>query len=77
MCGDYKTLDELLKQPMDSVYELGNFYYILLSNERDSDAIWKVDKRTGKASYMQYPAYIVEVKGQAKEIDPATLRRGA
>lgn len=77
MCGDYKTLEELLKEEIAWASEYGDYYFIKLSRERNSDAVWKVDKKTKKVSYMQYPAYIVLVKDRETSINPATLKRGA
>lgn len=74
----YENLDELLTAEIISVSEYGGYYYIKLKPYCDYDnSIWKVDKQTGKASYMMFTEYILNVMDKAKEIDPATLRRGA
>lgn len=73
----YETLDELLRADVISVSEYEEHYYISVKREYEySNCIWKVDKKTGKASYMMYTEYL-RFADKAKEIDPATLRRGA
>lgn len=73
----YENLRELLSTEILFVTEYEGFYYIKLKPYCDCDnSIWKVDKQTGKASYMMYTEYL-RFADKAKEIDPATLRRGA
>ena len=74
----YESLGELLDAEITYASECDGFYYIKVKeNYFYSNCIWKVDKSTGKASYMMFTEYILNVMDKAKEIDPATLRRGA
>lgn len=74
----YENLEELLHADIISASEYDGYYYILVKrNYAYSNCIWKVDKKTGKASYMMYTEYILTVMDKAKEINPATLRKGA
>ncbi len=76
----YETLEELLKENIAWISEYEGFYYVKLVKEYEDDSVWKVDKKTGKASYMQFPLYLVTIQDKAKNIDPAmlrTLKKGA
>ncbi len=74
----YEDLNELLSAEIISVSEHDGYYYIKLKPYCDYDnSIWKVDKQTGKASYMMFTEYICNIMDKATEINPATLRRGA
>lgn len=74
----YENLSELLSAEIIFVTEYEGFYYVMLKPYCEYDnTIWKVDKRTGKASYMMYTEYILTIMDKAKEIDPKELRRGA
>lgn len=46
-----------------------------LEKEREDDSVWKVNKNTRKAKYIQYPMYLVEVEEEATDIDPKTIKR--
>lgn len=74
-----QTLEGLLLLPYElDITEHKRYYYIFLVNDSKYDStMYKVDKSTGKASYMMFTEYILNVMDKAKEIDPATLRRGA
>lgn len=74
----YESLDELLHADIVSASEYGDNYYIVAKREYAySNCIWKVDKKTGKASYMMYTEYLLTIADKATEIDPTTLKRGA
>ena len=73
---DYKTLDELLKADINFITEYGGFYYVKTKPEYHyENCIWKVDKKTGRASYMMFTEYIVSVADNAKPVNPSDLRR--
>lgn len=72
----YETLDELLHTNIIYASEYEGFYYIRVKPEYHySNCIWKVDKKTGKSSYMMYTEYIITIMDKAREIDPASLRK--
>lgn len=76
--SDYATLDELLKEEVNAVYEYDGYFYVKLKPKcYYENAIWKVDKKTGKASYMMFTEFIINVLEFAKQIDPETLRRAS
>lgn len=75
-CTVYETLDELLQEEIILAAEDKDYYYIRLKPKQFYDnSMWKVDKQTGKVSYMMYPQYIVRVEDNAVEINPETLRK--
>ena len=76
--SDYRTLDDLMKEEVTSVYEHDGFYYVKLKPRAYyENTIWKVDKKTGKATYMMFTDFICHVLEFAKQIDPETLKRAS
>lgn len=70
----YKTLNDLLQEDIEWIVEHDGFYYVKLTKERADDTVWKVDKRTREASYMQYPMFLILVGDDGKHINPDTLK---
>ncbi len=74
----YDTLDELLQIELDWIREYGDFYYVKPKSENFYNlTVYKVDKKTGKASYKDYIDYFVETNDKATPVDPETLRRAS
>lgn len=71
----YETFTELMKENIVWMSEYGEFYYIKLLKEYNDDSVWKVDKRTEQASYMQYIDYMLDIQDKATPVDPAMLRK--
>lgn len=75
---DYNTLDDLLKEEVNFVYELDGYYYVKLKPKCFyENAIWKVDKKTGEVSYMMFTDFIINVERFATPVNPKTLKRGS
>lgn len=79
----YETLAELLSAGITYAAEYEGNYYIKVRPAPDryssdgicyDNEIWKVDKKTGKASYMMFTQYILMFEDKATPVDPETLR---
>lgn len=70
----YKTLHALLQENIEWIVEYEGFYYVKLTKERVDDTVWKVDKRTEEASYMQYPMFLIMVGDDGTRINPEILK---
>ncbi|NCE64082.1 hypothetical protein D1159_05650 [Pseudoflavonifractor sp. 524-17] len=75
----YENLTEMLNGPILFISEYDGFYYVRMKPEEFYDnGMYKVNKQTGEVSLMYFTEYLIEgLMDKAKEIDPATLRRGA
>lgn len=76
--SDYTTLDALMKEKVNRVWEHNGYYYVELKPKQFyENAIWKVDKITGKASYMMFTEFLINVKRFATPVDPNELKRAS
>lgn len=74
----YETLDDLLNADMESVYEdNSNYYFHLVPECYYENAVWSVDKKTYRVSYIMYTEFLCEhmyEKG-TKQISPELIKR--
>ena len=72
----YENLDELLDENVLYMTESKDSFYVKLSKEREDDTMWKVDKKTGKVSYLPYVTYIgIENEEKLTSVNPGSLRK--
>lgn len=75
---EYETLAEMLDAPILFISEYDGFYYVRMKPQENYDnGMYKVNKQTGEVSSLYFTEYLCTIMDKAKEIDPATLRRGA
>ena len=75
---EYETLHELLQLSNIKVTEYnGNYYVEILEKAPYYSTMYKVDKKTGKASYMDTIDYILDIEDKATPIDPESLKRAS
>lgn len=71
----YETLDELLSLKIDYVTEHDGYYFVFPPREGPYDnTVYKVDKKTGKAVYIPYIDYMLNIEEKAKPVDPKTIK---
>lgn len=75
MCGNYKAIDELLKQKIGWVTQDSKNFYVKLADEYDSQAVWQVNKKTKKVTYEIYPPVELLINGNETDISPTTFKR--
>lgn len=72
----YKHIDDMpLEKLIEAAEDEGYYYLKFQSDEYYDDSMWKVDKNTGEATYIDYTKYIVDVHEFATELDPKTFKR--
>ena len=65
---------ELMKNAILYAAEDESYFYVKVKEDYDlSNAMWKVDKKTKKVSYIDYTDFIVNIEDGTKEIDPNAL----
>lgn len=69
------TLEEILKNDITYASEDSEFYYLRPKTEEVYDTtMWKVDKKTKKAEFVDFPWYILNILPNAKEIDISDIK---
>lgn len=72
----YKHIDEISLNEIVYAAEFDGYYYLKLKPETYCDnSMWKVDKNTGEATYIDYTAFIIDISKHATELDPKTFKR--
>lgn len=72
----YETLEELLKLPTIEIREDGDSFYVnVIEDAPYYNVLYKVDKKTHKASYYgDKIGYMIDIHEKAKPVDPKTIK---
>ena len=74
----YESLDELLDADIIDMFEYDGDYYISVQPEHFHDeAVWKVNKQSGKVSVIHYVETFCIADKDKIQINPNTLKRAS